>query len=932
MPIAAIRFDFLAAERGLIIAGGIAVILLAIALYGRERRIVSPAAGRILLTLRVLLAAVLFAGLLKPVLVRTRAQSIPPRLIVLEDISRSMDVAEESFPDERLLRIASALGELPDGISASGIDSVCRDLPRHGEALTALAARAREVRGRARPGIVPADPILEIRDAIAGLVGRIGTVDRSVLPDSIERMRVAIDSIAKDATGRLDRLAAGEAKLAAQVAVDLSRVAQEVTLLAQRARGLADSVDRETAAVHRERLDPVFARIRGLSRRALAEKLLLAESSPLAARTGLAPEVQLFARDVRSGADPDPKKGSRDRTDIANALQAAAEKAGGEGTTTIVLASDGNANAGGDPVLVAEGIGRQGIAIHTLAVGSRDAPRDAAVLGVETSPIVFADDRLAVSVRVKADGMAGENVKVRILEKDKVVEEKEVRVDAANFRQTVSFALDPGPPGVRHLAAQVAPARPDRFPENERRTFTARVVNDRIRVLLADGTPRWEYRFLRNLLVRETEIEFTWALADPLQGAELGQDRASSGYPRSQEDVHSFDCIILGDVAPSFLGEEGMEHLASFVQERGGTLIVIAGREHMPEEYFDTPLARLIPVAAQPRPAPPGPFAVVPTAVGSYWTMLHLSEEPAESNQLWGRLLPQMWISPFRHAERKTVEVIAAFAAARGKEGGAAEPKEPKVDPGEDRTRAAVVAQSFGLGQVLYFAFDGTWRWRYKIGDALHHRFWGQVLRWATADRLPAGNAFVKLGTDKPRYEHGERVTVRARLRSVEGRPLLDAMVSAEIELVADPRGEPLEPAARERTSLRLRPSIEGSGFYDGVIGRLEPGRYQVKLSVPALAREAEGVAYEFEIAEEESVELSELGVDERLLERIAGAGGGRAFLPEEVGDVAARIATTRREQVIRSELSLWDDWPLLALAAAIVTIEWLLRKRAGLV
>ncbi|MBN1419244.1 MAG: hypothetical protein JXP34_10735, partial [Planctomycetes bacterium] len=549
-----------------------------------------------------------------------------------------------------------------------------------------------------------------------------------------------------------------------------------------------------------------------------------------------------------------------------------------------------------------------------------------------TSPIVFADDRLAVSVRIKADGMAGETVKVRIREKEKIVEEEEIRVDSALCRRVVSFALDPGPPGVRRLSAEIAPAAPDRFPDNERRAFSARVVNDRIRVLLADGTPRWEYRFLRNLFLRETEIEFAYALADPLQGDELGQDRSTSGYPRTQEDVHGFDCIILGDVAPSFPGDEGMEHLASFVQERGGTLIIIAGREHMPQAYFDTPLARLIPVAEAPLPAPQGQSAVIPTAVGAYWTMLKLSEEPGASLRMWGRLLPQAWISPYRHAARRTAEVLASFLPAGDGEPrpGAAAPGGP--DPDDERARAAVVAQSFGLGQVLYLAFDGTWRWRYKMGDSLHHRFWGQVLRWATADRLPAGNAFVKLGTDKPRYEYGERVTVRARLKGDEGRPLLDAMVSAEIERVADPRGEAPEPAARDRTSLRLRPSVEGSGFYDGVIGRLEPGRYRVALKVPALAQHAEDVTYEFDIAEEESVELAELGVDETLLGRIAGAAGGRAFLPEEIGDVAARIATTRREQIIRSELSLWDDWPLLAVAAAIVTIEWLLRKRAGLV
>ncbi|MBN1418890.1 MAG: hypothetical protein JXP34_08945, partial [Planctomycetes bacterium] len=382
MPLAAIRLDFLATHTGWIIAGGIVAAFLAAILYARERRIVAPATGGLLLALRLLLVAVIVAGLLKPVIVRTRALGIPPRLIVLEDVSRSMDVAEETFADERLLRIADALGELPGGISACGLDRACRDLPLQADALATLAARVREVRGRApRPGMVPAGPLREMRDALAVLERRLEALDGASLPDRIERTRLSIASVAKDAAARLERVVSGDARSAALLAMDLSRCAQSMTILAQRTRALADAIDRETASAYRDRLEPAFSRIRKLSRRALAEKLLVADASPLAASASLAPEVALFARDMRSGADPNPGSPSPDRTDLANALEKAAEKAGGEGQTTIILATDGNANAGGDPVLVAERLGRQGIVVHTMAVGSRDAPRDAAVLG-----------------------------------------------------------------------------------------------------------------------------------------------------------------------------------------------------------------------------------------------------------------------------------------------------------------------------------------------------------------------------------------------------------------------------------------------------------------------------------------------------------------------------------------------------------------------
>ena len=48
------------------------------------------------------------------------------------------------------------------------------------------------------------------------------------------------------------------------------------------------------------------------------------------------------------------------------------------------------------------------------------------------------------------------------------------------------------------------------------------------------------------------------------------------------------------------------------------------------------------------------------------------------------------------------------------------------------------VQQNYGFGRVLFLGLDSTWRWRCRIGDTYHHRFWGPA-RWSAADKvLPA--------------------------------------------------------------------------------------------------------------------------------------------------------------------------------------------------
>ena len=71
-----------------------------------------------------------------------------------------------------------------------------------------------------------------------------------------------------------------------------------------------------------------------------------------------------------------------------------------------------------------------------------------------------------------------------------------------------------------------------------------------------------------------------------------------------------------------------------------------------------------------------------------------------------------------------------------------------------EKEQALLVQQGYGRGQVLFVGLDSTWRWRFKVGDKYHHRFWGQLVRWAASDKLleggnrllPPGRTLICLG------------------------------------------------------------------------------------------------------------------------------------------------------------------------------------------
>ncbi|MDO4629532.1 MAG: hypothetical protein Q4C70_10145, partial [Planctomycetia bacterium] len=102
------------------------------------------------------------------------------------------------------------------------------------------------------------------------------------------------------------------------------------------------------------------------------------------------------------------------------------------------------------------------------------------------------------------------------------------------------------------------------FPDAEEQfmlTFPAEMtvkVADRVRrVLLVTSGPDWEFRYLRNLLVREPSIQVeTWSPPECTLALDPAQDAVQRVNFPTEEELRNFDVVILNSVAPSDLGTE----------------------------------------------------------------------------------------------------------------------------------------------------------------------------------------------------------------------------------------------------------------------------------------------------------------------------------------------------------------------------------------
>lgn len=938
--------------------GGAVLVEVAVALYRAERRRIAGRSGMMLSGLRIALCLLVLAMLAQPVFVRESERRSQRAVAVMVDQSLSMQVPDTGLSPGARVRLTEALG-LVDVERPVRLDRHARRLEDAGARLSVQAEWLSMVAG--------SEPEVLARHVQT----RRGELEQDfgAVADTAEEVRRTLAPIAQgEHQEAVERI---RARLGTEVTQPLGQataaLGEDSDLLLNAVRQAQDAL-RSAAAELRElglRLDAEFygslppdkkAALDGVAGQTRSELagLLLGGSAGL--QNGLLSELReryavktyAFAGEVAETASGAGKQGlpdaessgnttetvDADATDLAAPLDRAPRDVPLERLAGIILLTDGRHNAETPLQPVARELSVAGVPVSSVVFGAQKPPRDAAVLSLDVPEAVFVEDRMLVTAELKLDGLAGENLKVVLQspEGEEALDERTVQVPADRYRPRVELSHTPTTPGLQTYTVAVE-TRPDEvLPDNNAFPLRVNVTEERTRLLVLEGRPRWEFRYLKNLFAnRDPSVKLQYVLFDPDRvapdaempvvhaSADRPPDQAeATALPESEDEWMKFDVVLLGDVMPESLPVEEQETLQRFVVEQGGTLVVVAGPHAMPDAFRHSPVADLLPLV----PPPQGGEAVTPEAYrialtpeGERSVITRLDPDPETNEDLWAELPDIYWRQPVSGV-RPGATVLAW---ARPAEGEAAEEEDSRA------SNALIAYQRVGMGRVMMLAFDRTWRMRYRAGDTHHHRFWGQVMRWAAGYRFPAGTQLVKLGTDRPRYAPEEPVHVRARLLQPDLSPLANADVA--VTVLRD--GEPVV-----RRTLRYLPS--SPGLYEAEVGRLPPGPYELQLESPQ-ARSAVGpdeldsVVAEFTVEPGTSREQAELTPDSGPPGRLAQMTGGLVLGPHEAGRVLEPLRPPIAVQRERYEYVLWNSWPLLCLIMGVAAAEWLLRKRKAL-
>ena len=682
---------------------------------------------------------------------------------------------------------------------------------------------------------------------------------------------------------------------------------------ASRSMLLADSYSGATAEWLAKRLPPSAASADGKVPREAVARLLLGAGADdwLAA---IATEFDVSAWRFSTGLGgaamgPDAPEFAVDAegysTALGDALEAVAAATGASRPRAVVLISDGAWNAGRDPSEVARRLGQLGTAVFAVGLGDPDPPRDAAVVDFKGPKSALLGDEVLLAARVATTGMGSVRLPVELVSDGRVIESKSVATLPSGQPVNVHFTFVPDTPGRRQFEVRIPKQEGERSTDNNRAGLTLEVVERKVSVLLADGEPRWEFRFIRNVLERDPAVKVSLFLARPGIGPITGGAYVAE-LPKEKKDLAAYDLVILGDVPRDKLPDEFMTEVADLVRRRAGALVVVAGRREQYRQLAGTPLAPILPVAldsaagADVKTAEP--FSPELTQEGLGHLVTHLADGAEENEAAWSHLPRMTWSAG-----------VAGLAP-----GASALLVHPYRIAGSSKM-PLVAVHRVGEGKVMFCGIDETWRWRRSVGDTWHYRFWAQAVRWLVKKQFAEGDPRARLSVDRTECDVGETVEVEAYCLGPDGFPLQGASVWLK---VTDGEGR------SER--LAMQPAPGGWGIYRAAFTPLAPAAYKMQPIVSTYGDEPLASSVALQVARVD-LEKGFLAENATALRTIAAAGGGKVLKPDEAGQLPALLAARKEPRILTVEYPPCRHWAYYSLLAVALGAAWLIRKRSGL-
>lgn len=579
--------------------------------------------------------------------------------------------------------------------------------------------------------------------------------------------------------------------------------------------------------------------------------------------------------------------------------------------TRLLLLTDGRDVEGRDFSRLGRDLRDRGIRTEILLYGSDSPPNDSSVFAEPERAVLRLGEELVVRGSISGPS-AQKTCSVELKENGKKV--KEVAVPPEETRWFL-LSHKPAKEGSYEYTLELVGS--DLLPSNNSTTFKAQVVKEKIKVLLIEGYPRFEFKLVKAALEVDPLVHLVTLCHLPgggvyVQGEPL-HDHPEQGLVSSQAELFKYDVVILRDVPRSLfraggdISESRLRTLLEFVLKRGGGLVALGGQDvYRAGGYEDSALMEILPFDLtdhfSKEPQFESRFFVnVPKAAYTH-PLLRLLPDPQRNRERWNGLRELDGSNNVGRFKPLATPLLTRFVKIKNSQGEMDEKEVPLL-----------AYQAVGEGKVIAAAVDTFWRWQLQpdFDDPPLQGLLANFVRYLAPDpQSKPGSPSVSLADASPQV--GQEAVLHTLLRDKNYDPIRGAELKV---MVKRPDG---------RTNrLYPRDLSDQPGYYEYRVSLDMPGVYEVAVEYN---KNQQVTSF---VAGASGSEFADLSVNRKGMEALArGSGGGL------VQDFHAWLLGIKAIPFTRSahrEVRVWNSPAVLLLFLLLVSLDCYIRKRQGL-
>jgi hypothetical protein len=587
---------------------------------------------------------------------------------------------------------------------------------------------------------------------------------------------------------------------------------------------------------------------------------------------------------------PESLKVNGGTTNISSALQSSLKTI--DDLRGIILLSDGNYNAGTNPLYDAE---KSRLPIFTVGIGDTNEQKDVSVSKLLTNSIGYVDAAIPVDGTIKASGVSPRTLSVSLLEDGKKIAEQPASISAANGVTEISikFSYTPKSDGVKKLSVAVSGIDGEITEKNNSRSALIKILKNKMSVVVIAGAVSADVAAVMQTLNADKNIDAPLFYQQP-----NGEFKSQKEQTQVQSSLTKADAVILIGFPTSSTPLSFVQQFMQTISSRSLPLLFIASRT------LDLQKVRAVEKLL--------PFTVASERMDEQM-VLPMVPEKNKFHQLlnndgspWEKLPPVFYSLQTFSAKPEAQNLLSIKIQ-----------NVPLTNP-------LFLVRNIGNNKSAALLGYGIHRWKVLAGSTgetkdFFNQWFSSLIRWlATREQ----DKFLRVEPSKEFYSQGEQIDFSGQVYSESYQPLDNAEVTVSVR------------SQKGNEHFETTLSSIGAGLYEGNIENLSEGDFTY--TATALSnKDTIGTTRGRISVGEQSVEFAETKMNKPLLKQLASVSGGEYADASAFGVLVKKILVRKEMQLLErpltSEFELWNLPSFLTVIVLLFGAEWIVRKQSGM-